>query len=47
MDIPTHFEPKEVFLEHVNGLVNPNMANQAPFMHLFDKKLSNYPLWNT
>jgi len=39
MNVPTHLGPKEVFLEHVNGFVDPKMANQPASMHLFDKKL--------
>ena len=47
MNIRTHLGPKEVFLEHVNSLVDPKIASHAPSMHLSEKKLSDWPLWNT
>jgi len=47
VNVPNHLGPKTVFLEHVNGVVDPKMGSQASSMHLFDKKLSDWPSWNT
>ena len=47
MNVPTHLGPKEVFLKHVNGLVDSKVASQASSMHLFDYKLLDWPLENT
>jgi len=47
MNITSHLWPKEVFLENVNGLVDPKMAGSTSSMDFFDKKLSNRSLWDT